>query len=67
MEVHINQQKIVISSNTPLQDVLHQHGFHAPKGIAVAVNDTVVSSDSWQKYILQPEDKIMIIRATQGG
>lgn len=36
-------------------------------GVAVAVNDTVVTKDNWSDYRLNEEDRIEIIRATQGG
>lgn len=40
---------------------------HAEKGVAVAVNDSVVPKDQWEDYQLEEEDHIEIIRATQGG
>lgn len=36
-------------------------------GVAVAVNDTVVPRERWKEYSLDKEDRIEIIRATQGG
>lgn len=36
-------------------------------GVAVAVNDTVVPRDQWEDHSLEEEDRIEIIRATQGG
>ncbi len=39
----------------------------AEKGVAVAVNDAVVTKDKWSDYQLSEEDRIEIIRATQGG
>ncbi len=38
-----------------------------PKGIAVAVNNTVISRNSWEEYLINDTDKITIITATQGG
>jgi len=37
------------------------------KGIAVAVNNSVKPRNNWPAYTLQPNDKITVIRATQGG
>ncbi len=37
------------------------------KGIAVAVNDTVVPRDAWPGRTLHPGDTVEIIRAVQGG
>lgn len=44
--------------------LLHLDG---QRGIAVAVNDTVVPRPDWPTHALQPQDRILIIRATQGG
>ncbi|MDX1637979.1 MAG: sulfur carrier protein ThiS [Balneolaceae bacterium] len=37
------------------------------KGTAVAVNDAVVPRDKWGQHALQENDRVEIIRATQGG
>ncbi|MEK6616834.1 MAG: sulfur carrier protein ThiS [Bacteroidota bacterium] len=36
-------------------------------GIALAVNDKVVSKTDWNNFKLNDNDKILIIKATQGG
>lgn len=38
-----------------------------PKGTAIAVNDAVVPKSEWKTLQLSENDKITIIRATQGG
>jgi sulfur carrier protein len=37
------------------------------KGIAIAVNDAVVSRSRWQEHELREGDHIEIVRAVQGG
>ena len=37
------------------------------RGLAVAVNDVVVAQPEWASYALQSNDRVTIIRATQGG
>lgn len=37
------------------------------KGTAVAVNDSVVPKAEWKEQKLEEEDRVEIIRATQGG
>ena len=36
-------------------------------GIAAAVNNSVVPKTTWEKFQLKENDKIIIIKATQGG
>lgn len=36
-------------------------------GIALAVNETVIPKNEWEKFQLQDNDKVLIIKATQGG
>jgi sulfur carrier protein len=37
------------------------------KGVAVALNSSVISKNEWQAKNLIQGDRILIIRATQGG
>ena len=37
------------------------------RGIAVAVNGAVVPRTAWPQTVLQPGDRIEIVRARQGG
>ena len=37
------------------------------KGIAIAVNEAVISRSQWQTHQLQEGDRIEIVRAVQGG
>lgn len=67
MEVFINNQSVPVSDSATLSDVLLQHNFLDKKGIAVAVNNFVVSKAEWNSYTVDSADKITIIRATQGG
>ena len=36
-------------------------------GIALAVNEKVIPKTEWEKFQLNGNDKILIIKATQGG
>ena len=37
------------------------------KGVAIAVNEKVISESKWAELILVENDQILIIQATQGG
>ena len=39
----------------------------APRGIAVALNGSVVPRSAWSETALKPGDDIEIVRAMQGG
>lgn len=50
-----------------LADVLPLLDISRLGGIAIAVNDNVIPKGEWQQYKLQANDKVFVIRATQGG
>lgn len=67
MEVFINNQSVSVPDLAKLSDVLVQHDFLNKRGIAVAVNNSVIPKSEWDSYTVDSADKITIIRATQGG
>lgn len=54
----------ILPSN--LQDLLTQLKISG-KGIAVAVNNQIVSKNDWNRRELSEGENVLIIRATQGG
>jgi sulfur carrier protein len=36
-------------------------------GIAVSINDVIIPRTKWNLAVIEPADKIIIIKATQGG
>jgi len=67
MIVSINNKDFVLNENTNLIFALEQNGIQSQKGIAVAVNNAVIPKTEWPTKILNENDKITIIKATQGG
>lgn len=67
MEVFINNQSVSVTGLATLSNVLLQHNFLEKKGIAVALNNSVVQRSEWSTRKVESADKITIIRATQGG
>lgn len=67
MEVYVNKQPFTATTESTLFDFLQSQDMAEKKGIAVAVNDAVVSRFDWESYILNNQDRITIIRAIQGG
>lgn len=67
MNIFINGQATDMPDNTSIDDVLQRIGQTHTGGIAVAVNDMVVPKSQWAKAQISDGDKILIIKASQGG
>ncbi|GAL87356.1 thiamine biosynthesis protein ThiS [Sporocytophaga myxococcoides] len=66
MEVIVNNERTPITSNK-LSALLDQLNIKESKGVAVAINDRVLPKKHWPTQTLKDQDKVTIIRATQGG
>jgi sulfur carrier protein len=67
MEIIINDQKKTFNSGLTVQQLLDMEIPEKQKGIAVAINNCVVPKSDWSLRSIQPNDSILIIKATQGG
>ena len=67
MKYFVNNELKEIRESTSLFDVLVQMKIADQKGIAVAINNSVIPKSEWEKYKLSENDKVTIITATQGG
>lgn len=67
VEVSINREKFQFPSSGTVADILPILQIENADGIAIAVNDTIIPKNEWQKHALQAQDKVFVIRATQGG
>ena len=67
MRLIINQQETIINAEATLQHAVLSIGMAEATGIAVAVNNKVVPKTGWESFLLRENDKITVIRATQGG
>ena len=67
MEIVVNNQPHQISENTSVQLILDDLIGEKQKGIAVAVNEAVIPKAQWETHLLKPNDKLLVIKATQGG
>ncbi len=68
MKIKINHQFHEVPDQTTILQLMedlfpHQKSF----GMAVAVNQVVVGKSVWVNHILQENDSLTLIRATQGG
>lgn len=64
--VNVNDTTHTINSPSNLQELLYQLQI-SEKGIAVAVNDRIISKQDWSRHHLAEGEKVLIIKATQGG
>lgn len=67
MEISINQQSITIPENFSVGQLLSTLSLQSPKGMAVAVNQVIVSKLDWSAHQLRQGDDVILIKATQGG
>lgn len=67
MEITVNHQPYSITGSCSVIQLLTAVLQIPESGIAVAVNQSVVSKSDWSAYHLQPGDQVMLIKATQGG
>jgi sulfur carrier protein len=67
MNIYINGRLQELKNSFLLADALTVLNMNTEKGIAIAVNNNVVPKAEWAAYLLQSDDKVTIIKATQGG
>jgi len=66
MTISVNNQQKNIENTSSLEHLLDSMDI-ASRGIAIALNDRVVSKCDWKNTFLKEEDHVTIIQATQGG
>jgi sulfur carrier protein len=67
MLITVNDQPRTINEATTLAAIVADLGLAGRKGVAVAVNGSVVPRGDWSSHALAHRDKVLVIRATQGG
>lgn len=67
MQICVNDEFHEVSDQINIALFLSEVGFPCSSGIAVAVNSRVVKKNEWEKFYLTENDKVLIIKATQGG
>ncbi len=64
--VNINNQEYQFPNTSSLQNILEDLKI-SQNGIAVAINESVISNLEWSKTFLRNNDNVLIIKAVQGG
>ena len=67
MEITVNHQTCTLPVSASVSHLLTEILAVSCSGLAVAVNHCVVSKADWPAFQLQPGDRVILIKATQGG
>jgi sulfur carrier protein len=67
MNLIINNESHTAKSSSNLLELLAEIHLGEKRGIAVAINHSIVPRADWEKRQLHDNDSITIIHATQGG
>jgi sulfur carrier protein len=65
--IFLNDRPHALSGDATLAHLLGELGLADRKGIAAAVNGEVVPRAAWRSRALEESDRVLVIRATQGG
>ena len=66
MTINVNNLQKDIKEQSTVTALLEQLNV-ALKGIAVAINNEIITKDQWSETLLKEQDQVTIIQATQGG
>lgn len=68
MNIKVNGEDKSINSAISLNDFVLSHlNGKEPKGIAVALNETIIPKQEWGSTEINENDSIEIVHAVQGG
>ncbi|KAA6438247.1 sulfur carrier protein ThiS [Dyadobacter flavalbus] len=67
MEISINQQRTEIPEHFSVEELLNMLFTGSASGMAIAINQAIIPRKQWPVHMLRPDDKIILIKATQGG
>ncbi|HZL12026.1 MAG TPA: sulfur carrier protein ThiS [Prolixibacteraceae bacterium] len=67
MEIKLNNQIKTFPEQCTVQQLLDEIIPEKQKGIAIAVNSSVIPKTNWGHHFLVHHDEVLIIKATQGG
>ncbi len=64
--VYVNNEIKEVPKSSSLASLV-QHLNQKQEGIAIAINNQIITKSDWKSTALTENDKILIIQATQGG
>ncbi|MGE0569200.1 MAG: sulfur carrier protein ThiS [Bacteroidia bacterium] len=66
MTIFLNGETTDIPQNLNLFELIADKKIQT-KGIAIAINQSIIPKSEWDKTLLKENDNLLIITATQGG
>jgi sulfur carrier protein len=67
LSIHVNDEPRTLGASATLGVLVAELGLGGRKGVALAVNGSVVPRAAWPDHALAHGDRVLVIRATQGG
>jgi len=65
--ITVNDRPRPLAEGAGIAELLRELGLEGKRGLAVAVNGSVVPRSQWPDRRLKPADRVLLIQATQGG
>ena len=66
MRIRVNDQPVDVAASITIEQLLQQLE-QQKQGVALAINQQIVSRSEWTTHSLKDGDQITLIRATAGG
>ena len=66
-KIFVNDEAIEVEKSTSVEEVLFQVGIKDFAGVAVALENSVVPREEWDKTSFKPEQSLIVFTAAQGG
>jgi sulfur carrier protein len=63
----VNDEPRSLNGDATIAALASELGLTDRKGVAIAVNGSVVPRSAWSTHALSDGDRVLVIRATQGG
>ena len=68
MNIKINGEELILNEQMNLSEFIKMRlNTNEPKGVAVALNETIIPKSKWSDTSINENDNVEIVHAVQGG
>ena len=68
MNIKINGEELILNEQMNLSEFIKMRlNTTEPKGVAVALNETIIPKSKWSDTFINENDNVEIVHAVQGG